>query len=216
MTKIKFCGLTRPFDAAFASALGASYVGVIFAASPRQLSPDEGRVVLDFAGVSVQRVGVFGPASLEEVTAIARIANLDVVQLHGTHDAAFVEKLRKTFGGKVWSVVGVTESGHTTSGLSEPSRYADAIVLDTVTTKKAGGTGRVFDWDRVAGAVQEAATRVPVVIAGGLNPENVGVAISTLHPSIVDVSSGVESSPGIKDHNLMQAFAEAVHSASIV
>ena len=218
MVRMKFCGMTRPVDAAFAGELGASYVGAVFAESPRRVTVAEAREI--FAGASgVRRVGVFGHATISspEIIRAARELRLDVMQLHGCFAPDEVARLRDYFDGEMWAVLAVEESRVTFPEDWEMiADAADAIVFDTSVRGASGGTGRVFDWTAAAPAIKRAASQATIVLAGGLNPANVATGIRLLHPAIVDVSSGVESSPGIKDHGLMRAFADAVVSASIV
>ena len=216
MTSIKFCGLTREQDAAFAADLGASHAGVIFASSPRQVTASRASRILEAAGSQVKRVGVFASASLDEIVAITQAVQLDAVQLHGASCLSLYAEIKEVFPGEVWAVVAVGSGPVAQRALAQVCDHADAALLDTLVADRTGGTGRAFDWESMADSVATAKTRIRVVVAGGLNPGNVARAITALQPDLVDVSSGVESSPGIKDHNLMQAFAEAVHSASIV
>ncbi len=216
MASVKFCGLTRPEDAGFAENLGAAYVGVIFAdESPRRITPARARLVLGLPRNGVQRVGVFGSASVDEIAAIADDTYLDVVQMHGRFGSDSVRELRTMFRGEIWAVAGVDHaSGSIGRDVYDLADEADAILLDTAIGGVSGGRGRSFDWRAMSNDVHMLATRVPVVVAGGLTHETVGEAIGLLSPATVDVSSGVEASPGIKDHALMRAFAEAVRSAS--
>ncbi len=216
MTTVKFCGLTRAEDAAFAVSLGASHLGVIFAPSPRQVTLAESSAVFEAAPQSVRRVGVFAPSTLREITVVTRELKLDVVQLHGAPCVSFIPALREVFSGEVWSVVGVSNVELAGKAVRQASEYSDAVLLDTAISGRTGGTGIPFDWEGMERVMSGSMRRIPIVVAGGLNPSNVGKAIGSLRPDIVDVSSGVEASPGIKDHNLMRAFAEAVHSASMV
>jgi phosphoribosylanthranilate isomerase len=120
-----------------------------------------------------------------------------------------VERLRPFFGGEVWAVIRI-------SGTSLPENatalltVADAVVLDAKVAGQLGGTGMSFDWDAIAKTLDRQRVRARIVLAGGLNPENVARAVSIVAPDIVDVSSGVESAPGIKDHARMRAFSDAV------
>jgi phosphoribosylanthranilate isomerase len=216
MTSIKFCGLTREQDAAFAAELGASYAGVIFAASPRQVTASRARRILEAAGPGVRRVGVFASASLEEIAAITQAVQLDAVQLHGASCLSLYAEIKEVFRGEVWAVVPVGSGPAAQKALAQVCDHADAALLDTLVSDRTGGTGQAFDWASMADSVVTAKQKIRVVVAGGLNPGNVALAITSLRPDLVDVSSGVEASPGIKDHNLMRAFAEAVYSASIV
>ena len=218
MTKIKFCGMTRAIDAALASELGASHVGVIFAESPRRVSVEQAAEVFA-AAAGVRRVGVFGHAGSapEEIVRRARELRLDVLQLHGSFTTEDLVRLRDDFDGELWPVIPVDENAtELPSGWDILADVSDALLLDTSVRGRSGGTGRTFDWTAAADAVRKAAAQIPVILAGGLNSGNVGNAIAVLNPAIVDVSSGIESSPGIKDPALMRAFADAVVSASIV
>ncbi len=218
MTKIKFCGMTRPIDVASAQRLGASHVGVIFADSRRQVSVEQARAILDAAD-GLKKVGVFGHArgAIPSVVRTSRDANLDVIQMHGSFSRDEIANLRAEFDGELWAVVPVDAStGALPEAWEEVADLADAFLLDSYVGTITGGTGKPFPWAAVAASVERASAILPVVLAGGLSATNVGEAIKILRPSIVDVSSGVESSPGIKDPAMMQAFAEAVASASIV
>ena len=152
---------------------------------------------------------MFGPASIETVATVAGEVSLDVVQLHGDPSPGVVERLRPFFGGEVWAVIriaGTTLPDNATALLN----VADAIVLDAKVAGQLGGTGTPFDWDSIAKTLDRQRVRARIVLAGGLNPENVARAVSIVAPDIVDVSSGVESAPGIKDHARMRAFSDAV------
>jgi phosphoribosylanthranilate isomerase len=206
---LKFCGLTRAEDAAMAAELGAAYAGAIFAGGPRRLDASRARAV--FAGLdgsAVRRVGVFAADPIEVILRLADVTALHVLQLHDGATLDRVLSLRSGFSGAIWAVVRVR--GSELEPVDEVLvRSVDAVVLDTVVGGRSGGTGVAFDWGAAAAAVRVVATRRPVVLAGGLRPENVAEAVRQLAPAVVDVSSGVESSPGIKDHGLMRAFADA-------
>jgi phosphoribosylanthranilate isomerase len=207
---IKFCGLTRPEDAAFAAELGARYVGAVFAESPRRVTADGARAVYAAAagGKQVpQGVAVFGPSSAGEVAALADAAGAAVVQLHGDPDMDLVRAVSELFAGELWAVVRAGGSMELPALLVES---VDGIVLDTASAALLGGTGRSFNWKQAAKVLDAGRRPRKLVLAGGLRPSNVGDAIQLLRPDVVDVSSGVESSTGIKDHALMRAFAEAV------
>lgn len=212
MAELKFCGLTRAQDAAEAARLGARYVGVIFAGGPRLLSPDRAAVVLRAVPPGVRRVGVFAAASPEEVSAVATIAELDVVQLHGDPVPQTVAALRRHFRGEIWAVVRSAD-GSLPETLPALFDVADAVVLDAKVPGALGGTGVALPWETMATALARArrgAAAGRLVLAGGLTAENVAAAIAALAPDVVDVSSGVESAPGVKDHARMRNFAAAV------
>lgn len=211
--EIKFCGLTRREDANHAVALGASYVGAIFAGGPRLVTPDRAAEVFRDVPASVRRVGVFGDQDDAAIARMADAAALDVIQLHGGWDPERVRRLALQLEREVWPVVRV-------EGAVPPDWIEDAFalgartVIDTLVPGKLGGTGVALPWVELSGRLAAARRHGSLVLAGGLNPENVPVAIGALAPAVVDVSSGVESAPGIKDHGRMRAFRDAVaHSA---
>ncbi len=211
VVEIKFCGLTRPVDAAEAARLGAAYAGVIFAGGPRHLDVARARVVLaGLEGSNVRRAGVFGAQSIAEIVRDADALSLDVVQLHSGATPSRVRELRRSWKGEVWAVVGV--SGSALPPTSPLVGLADGVVLDSVFGGRSGGTGTSFSWSVVAPALTPLRGRLLLVIAGGLSPVNVAEAVRLLAPDVVDVSSGVEASPGIKDPKLMRAFAAAARS----
>lgn len=203
-TRIKICGLTRARDAAAAVGAGADALGVILAPSPRRVSASQAAEVLACAPPPVARVGVFVDPTLDEVLSAVEVAGLTAVQLSGAETPEFCARIPvpviKTLG------VG-TDFGWSAA---EPYRdVAAALLLDTYVTGKAGGTATTFDWHSLAGIPGGA----PVFVAGGLTPDNVAECIRALSPFAVDVSSGVEASAGIKDHDRIRAFALAVRAA---
>jgi phosphoribosylanthranilate isomerase len=207
--ELKFCGLTREADTAFAVSLGAAYVGVIFAESPRRVDPALATAVLAPARGRAKTVGVFGTSSIETIAAVAAETALDAVQLHGDPSPGVVERVRPFFGGEVWAVIRIAGCEIPPEAMALMS-VADAVVLDAKVTGKLGGTGTAFDWEGVAKTLDRQRVRARIVLAGGLNQENVAHAVRVVAPDIVDVSSGVESAPGIKDHARMRAFGDAV------
>ncbi|MGQ0539069.1 MAG: phosphoribosylanthranilate isomerase [Gemmatimonadaceae bacterium] len=215
--EVKFCGLTRAADAALGEALGARYLGVVFAASPRQVDTARARTV--FAGVSAsrgaRRVGVFGRLDAETIAAIAADVSLDVAQLHSDPSPAEIAALRRVFGGEIWAARRI-DGAVLPNDLLELAGAADRVLLDARSgvLESLGGTGRTFDWAGTAGPLAPLRRRAGYVLAGGLTPGNVARAISQLDPAIVDVSSGVERSPGVKDEQLMRSFMRAVEHAA--
>lgn len=207
--EIKFCGLTRPEDASEAARLGAAYGGVIFAGGPRRLGVERARDVLSALAPPARRVGVFAGQSGAEVGDIARELRLDVVQLHG--EAGCIDAVRARFGGELWAVVPV-ENGMLPVSIESLLAEADAILLDPLVGGRLGGTGVPLPWEAIAAPLTAIRRRTAgrVVLAGGLRPENVAAAIAILEPDVVDVSSGVECAPGVKDHARMRAFRDAV------
>lgn len=209
--EIKFCGLTRPADADFAASLGATYVGAIFAGGPRNVSPERAAELFTAVGSAARHVGVFGTERPDELARTARTALLDVIQLHGDPTAEYVASVRAECELPIWAVVRVA-SGSAEARIAELDAVADAIVLDAFVPGRLGGTGTAFDWRQASSWARP--ERALLVVAGGLGAHNVREAIRWLSPAIVDVSSGVESAPGIKDQERMRAFVQAVYEDS--
>lgn len=212
--EIKFCGLTRPEDAEFALSLGAAYLGVIFAGGPRMLTPERALAVLGETPPGVRRVGVFADQSATDIARIVDSVRLDVVQLHTSDDARRIGDVRDAVDAAIWPVVRV--AGETLPGTTrELLRAGDGLLLDAFVPGTLGGTGVAVAWTRISDELQRIRGDTPIILAGGLRPENVAEAIAALGPNVVDVSSGVESAPGIKDHKRMRDFRDAVSHASI-
>jgi phosphoribosylanthranilate isomerase len=200
--------MTRPEDAALAAEIGVNFVGVVFAEGPRRVTPMQGRAILDAAGPGVRRVGVFGTNAPEEIARVSEEARLDVVQLHADPTIDDVRAARKKFGGDVWAAIRIAGT-HISPESELLFTAADAIVLDARSERGLGGTGEALPWSDLAVDLARDRGSAAVVLAGGLKPENVGSAVRTLAPDVVDVSSGIESSPGVKDARLMREFYTA-------
>jgi phosphoribosylanthranilate isomerase len=213
LAKVKFCGMTRPQDAALAAEIGVSYVGVIFADSPRRVDEQSARRILDAAGEGVKRVGVFGTNDPESIGAAADAVRLDVVQLHADPSMSDVAAIRKRYRGEVWAAIRIA-GDHIPGDAELLFDSADAIVLDARSEKRLGGTGQALAWNEIAVDLARDRGSSAVVLAGGLKPENVARAVRTLAPDVVDVSSGIESAPGIKDPWLMREFFAAATGRS--
>jgi phosphoribosylanthranilate isomerase len=209
---IKFCGLTRREDAGFAAALGASYVGAIFAGGPRNLIPADAALLFADLPRTVRRVGVFADQDPGEIGEIAAQVSLDVVQLHGRWTPRRIEEIKAAFRGAIWPVVRLGSSDATPE-LTQAFDVGDGVLVDALVPGKLGGTGATVPWERLATVLESVRGNRFFVLAGGLRPENVAGAIEILSPDVVDVSSGVESAPGIKDRDEMQAFRDAVVGA---
>jgi phosphoribosylanthranilate isomerase len=213
---IKFCGLTRSEDARQAAALGAGYAGVILAKSPRKVDVQEAQAIFAAAGPDVVHVAVFGDQSPDEIATMANILLPDVIQLHGISSPNEIDAIRRRFVGRIWAVIGLSPDASTLPpGAEDLARAADGVLLDSRVDGRTGGTGVPLGWERLGAAVTVLHEITSVILAGGLDAGNVGAAVRALCPDVVDVSSGVERSPGKKDHDRMRAFAEAARSASI-
>lgn len=211
--EVKICGLTRAIDAEYADAAGAAYLGVIFAGGPRQRSPIEARATL--VGRRARKVGVFASQSGADIAEIAAIVGLDVVQLHADDaDAERIRAVRAATGLEVWAVVR-TADGLLPDSAEEQAEAADALLIDACAPgHQLGGTGITVPWGVLGESLDGMETGHRIVLAGGLTADNVGEAISYVSPMIVDVSSGVELTPGVKDHARIRAFVAAVRATS--
>ncbi len=213
MADVKMCGLTRAEDVRKAVELGAAFVGVIFAGGPRALRPPAARALLDGVPGSVARVGVFGAAPPDVIAREARDAGIEIVQLHADPTAEAVRAVRLCFSGPIWAAVRIA-GDDLPRGVESLFSEADAVVLDARSDTGLGGTGLALPWRMLATRIRVIRGQSRLVLAGGLTPGNVARAIDALSPDIVDVSSGIETAPGIKDHSLMSAFVQAARSSS--
>lgn len=213
---IKFCGLTNVEDAREAARLGASFVGVILADSARRVDVATASAIFAAAGPGVEHVAVFGAGSSGNVPAVVNELAADVVQLHGAISARILEAFRRTVSARIWAVIGLSPGESALpSEAGDIARVSDGVLLDTRVGGRTGGTGMSFDWNAFADSVAALQEQTRVILAGGLRAGNVAEAVRALRPDVVDVSSGVERSPGKKDHDKMRAFAEAARSASL-
>jgi indole-3-glycerol phosphate synthase/phosphoribosylanthranilate isomerase len=204
---VKVCGLTDADDAAMAAAAGASFAGLVMVpGTPRAVDLRQAGPVADAAAAAgLAVVGVFRNEKLMQVAQSAAALGLDAVQLHGCEDAAYIRALRRMLppSTEIWSVGAVAEA------VPDPRDGADRTLFDTSVNGRSGGTGRPFDWSRVAGRAELKRG----LLAGGLKPENARAAAS-VGAFALDVGSGVEMAPGRKDAGKVQAFFEALRSPS--
>ncbi|MBI5765062.1 MAG: phosphoribosylanthranilate isomerase [Planctomycetes bacterium] len=208
MTRVKICGITRPQDAVIAADAGADAIGLVFAKSPRQVTPSRAREIVAVLPPFVAAVGVFVNARPATIRRIVDVVGLTAVQLHGDESTAFIAQLGAL---RIIKALRVRDR----SFVDDIARLRDlcvsGVLLDAYSPTARGGSGKRFDWDlvnqaRQAGALDNAP---PMILAGGLTPQNVRAAIRSVRPWAVDVSSGVESAPGIKSPNLIEQFVSA-------
>jgi phosphoribosylanthranilate isomerase len=199
--RVKVCGIRRPEDALLAVELGASAIGLIFwPQSARAVDTDTAAAVVRALPPFVTSVGVFVNQPREEVLKIADAVRLGAVQLHGDEPPGWYA----SFPRPVIKSVSVGEGFEVDALRAVPANVT--VLLDAHDPVRRGGTGRVIDWSLAAAAAR---TR-PVILSGGLTPENVRAAATTVQPYAVDVASGVESSPGVKDYAKLRAFFDAL------
>ncbi|MBO4376593.1 MAG: phosphoribosylanthranilate isomerase [Lachnospiraceae bacterium] len=200
MTKIKLCGMRRPADIEVVNELNPDYIGFIFASkSKRYVDPDTAKELKSLLSPSIKAVGVFVNEEIENVANLLNNNVIDMAQLHGDEDEAYIAELRKLSDKPIIKALKITSE--------EDIKRADAISADFVLLDSGAGSGMVFNWGLIKGIKR------PYFLAGGLNPENVEEAVNALNPYAVDVSSGIETD-GFKDRNKMTAFVSNVRKES--
>jgi phosphoribosylanthranilate isomerase len=199
--KVKICGITNLSDAATAVELGASALGFIFAPSPRRITPHKARSIIRALPPFVKSVGVFVNEGLAGIRDVMQYCGLDLIQLHGDESPDLCNELMpyaiKALRIKDESCLLTIRAYH---------GKVRALLLDTYSKEKAGGTGKTFDWSL---AVRIKEIGIPIILSGGLRPSNIDLAVYTVRPYGVDVNSGVEDYPGKKNPILMKAVMAA-------
>ena len=212
--RVKICGLCRPGDARLAAESGAHYCGVILApGGPRSQTVARAAEIFASTG-SVERVGVFVNASVDDVVAAAGALRLSVLQLHGSEPPSLVETLRGAGSWRVWKALRPRSGEEFAAGLERYAPVADGILVDGWSGSVAGGAGVAFEWSAVARYRDRIPSGTEWIIAGGLTAGNVAGAIAVLGPDTVDVSSGVESDRGVKAEAKVRAFIEVARTAA--
>jgi len=203
---VKICGITRLEDAEAAIELGAGAIGFVFwPKSPRYLDPERARAIVAALPPFIATVGVFVDQTVRLVNGVAARVGLSTVQLHGDEPIEMLGEIERP----VVKAMALRASTTAEEADAWPSRVR--LLIDAHDPDQHGGTGRTVDWKRAAAV----AARRPVLLAGGLNAANVADAIRTVKPFGIDLSSGVESSPGIKDHARLRALFDAVAAANV-
>lgn len=211
MTRIKICGITEVSYARAAIEAGADLIGVVLAPSPRQVSYDKAAEIAAAVKKRLPVVGVFVNMPAGTVNSAIASCGLDWVQLSGDESWEYCQQIERPVIKAIhiaddWD--GKRLTSHLEDGQRRLGSRAPIYLLDTWSEQKYGGTGQAFAWE----IAREAVAKYPIIIAGGLNPENAGQVVSGLRPWGVDVSSGVESG-GVKDIEKIKAFVQAVRSA---
>jgi len=201
-TRVKICGITCSEDALAAVAAGADAIGLVFyAPSSRVISAEKAREIVHTLPAFVTTVGLFVNPTPDEVHDVLAQVELDCLQFHGEETADFCELFTRPYikAIRMKADTDIEQAAVTYRG-------AKGLLLDTYVEDIPGGTGQVFDWDKIP-----AERRLPLILAGGLNVENVAQAIKRVRPYAVDVSGGVERAKGIKDHDKIRAFIREVN-----
>jgi phosphoribosylanthranilate isomerase len=202
--RVKFCGITRVEDAQHAVSLGAWAIGInLWAGSPRVALPQEAADIADAVRRRTEIVGVFVNEDLDALVTLADEIGLTMIQLHGDEGNVYAQAVAKRTGAKVIKAVRVR---HGADLQALAAWHTDFHLLDAYVPGVPGGTGETFNWE----LARHHRGQIPVILSGGLNPINVADARGIVSPYAVDVASGVESAPGVKDHALMDAFVAAL------
>jgi len=205
-TRVKICGITRCQDAQLAVDVGADAIGLVFyEKSPRFVSNRQAAEISKMIPAFVTRVALFKDADKAMVESVLAQVDIDLLQFHGSETAEFCQQFNRPYI-KATGVKGIEHDADYLISVAETFDTAKALLLDGHAPGEAGGSGQSFDW----AAISEIGK--PVVLAGGLTVDNVRQAIALAHPYAVDVSSGVESSPGIKDKDKVAAFVQQVNA----
>jgi phosphoribosylanthranilate isomerase len=200
-TRVKICGITSPVDATAAAEFGADAIGLVFyAPSPRAVSVARAREIIAAVPPFVTVVALFLDAETEAVREVLESMPVDLLQFHGRESPAYCTAFNRRYI-KALPMAGNADA----AAVARAHERASGFLVDSHALGEAGGTGRVFDWGRIPPGLS-----APLILAGGLNPDSVGDAVSRVAPYAVDVSSGVESAPGVKDHAKMRAFIDEV------
>ncbi len=218
MTWSKICGTTNPADAQLAVEAGADAVGFIFAPSRRHIEPKAARAIADALPANIEKIGVFVDEHPERVRDVVAEAGLTGVDLHGEEDESTRNLLHSApVDGRRIRIFKTLHMGEPKEMEFAHTRILaglyDALLLDSGSHEQRGGTGRTFDWDKTEKLIRLIAVTARVIFAGGLNPQNVGQAITRFRPWGVDVVSGVEAEIGRKDPEKVRAFVAAVRAA---
>jgi len=209
MTRVKICGITRPEDAVLATDLGAWALGfILWRGSARACDPAVAAGIARMLRRRVQLVGVFVNATLDEIANAADALTLTHVQLHGDEGPSFCAAVGQRTGCRVIKAIRVRSGAE----LRDMERYhVDYHLLDTGAPGLRGGTGTTWDW----GLAADRRSPVPAILSGGLTPENVADGIAAVAPWAVDVASGVEAEPGVKDPARLEAFLAAAGATAV-
>lgn len=201
LTRVKICGITKLEDALCAVEAGADALGFVFyEKSPRYITPLKAQRIVSALPPFVTTVGLFVNEPQDKIRRIMTLARLQVVQLHGDEKPEDCRDLEP------WQVIKALRVKNADSLVGADEYPVDALLLDAWSGNQYGGSGKRFDWDLLT----DLNARVPLVLAGGLSPDNVAEAVARVRPFAVDVSSGVEESPGRKDHQKIINFIKQV------
>ena len=206
MIPVKICGITTREDAEIAVNYGAAAIGMIFyEGSPRYIYPEKVEEWIPAIPAKMKKVGVFVNEKRKNIKTIVEKLNLDYIQLHGDESPEYCDKM-------IRPVIKVFQIGTDFDSAILENFQVHAFLFDTYQEDKCGGTGRSFNWDLIS----DLKTDTPIILSGGLNPDNINKGIETVQPSAVDVNSGVESEAGIKDKVKVEKFFNTIGNSNYI
>lgn len=207
--RVKICGIRNPADGVAAVEAGADYIGVVFAERVRRVTVEQAAGIVTALSGRATGVGVFVDATQDDVLACRDAVGFEVAQLHGSETPEVCRRVRKG-GVQVWKAIRPRSPEELVQGVDRYGPGVDALLIEGFSVAAAGGTGTSFPHEWLTGIDRR--TAPDIVLAGGLSASNVGMAVETVAPDIVDVSSGVETTPGVKSIPLIEEFMEAVRA----
>lgn len=208
MTQVKICGIKHKETLSLLKECEVDYVGFVFAPSKRKVEATAAKEMLRSVPDHPPAVGVFVNPTIEELEEILAEVSLAVVQLHGQETPAFCQEVKERFSLPVWKALAVGNEAEAVEGMAAYATHVDAFLFDTYDPAQAGGTGRRFSWEQIPD-LQAASQGVTEIIAGGINVDNVAELIGRYRPSVIDLSSGVETD-GEKDPYKIKSLMERV------
>jgi phosphoribosylanthranilate isomerase len=213
---VKICANTNLDDALLAADAGADAVGFVFAQSARRVTADQVAAITPRLPKELGKIGVFVDTAFEELVQAIEVGGLTGVQLHSISDTELASRLRDHFqnGLRILQVIHYRQGLEAQLRAAQENSAIDGVLVDSRTATLRGGTGQSYDWKAASRSFADSASGLRLIVAGGLNPENVGEAISTMRPWGVDVATGVEISPGKKDPAKVRAFVENARIAA--
>ncbi len=210
MTKVKICGIKTVETLQLLARRNADYVGFVFAKSKRQVTAEHVARLLQTVEQPPRTVGVFVNPTMEELASVMQTVPLHVIQLHGQESPDFCRRVKERLGTEVWKAIAVGEEGPEATDIESYLPFVNGCLFDTYHAKLAGGTGQKFEWSEIP-RIQQRTAGTLHIIAGGIDPDNVGDLLRRYRPEAIDISSGVETD-GVKDDAKIIQLIEKVRA----
>ncbi|MDO5560294.1 MAG: phosphoribosylanthranilate isomerase [Oscillospiraceae bacterium] len=201
--KLKLCGIRSSEDIEYMNEFRPDYIGYVFAPSPRRITPKHARKLNKKLAIGIRSAGVFVNEPVDELIDAVKISGVDVIQLHGDETREYISELRKLTDKKIWKAVRVRDS----SDIVRADMFgADALVLDSYSRSRYGGTGKTSDWD----VISNIRISTPFFMAGGIDTSNLSNCVSEIDPYGIDISGGIETD-GHKDHEKIKQIMKIIN-----